>query len=338
MLSLRVAAVAALMSTTPGTSALAWGPQGHALIGEIADQVLAGTPTATKVNTILGPYTLQEAAKWPDCVRSVHRLGDGSFKFVHDKYTDACTAFMTPAETARMEDYARRNWDTFKYRAGHGDHEAYHFADIPIEDGSYAPSDIGASDHDVVHAINAAIAELQHRPVPAPFSIKDDKEAILLLAHFIGDVHQPLHVGAIYLDSNGGEVNPPSPAEAETDSTAGGNFIRTGQKKSEMHAEWDSVPTMVAAMPVAALVAQAKKVPATPGAVTAWSVVWASESVVAAAKAYGGGITYADEGAHEWRATFQDRKAYLEREHVEQETRIVQAGARLASVLKAVLP
>ena len=30
----------------------------------------------------------------------------------------------------------------------------------------------------------------------------------MLLAHFVGDIHQPLHVGALYLDSNDKPVNP----------------------------------------------------------------------------------------------------------------------------------
>jgi hypothetical protein len=37
---------------------------------------------------------------------------------------------------------------------------------------------------------------------PAPFSLKDQREALLLLTHYVGDLHQPLHVGAIYLDKN----------------------------------------------------------------------------------------------------------------------------------------
>ena len=52
-----------------------------------------------------------------------------------------------------------------------------------------------------ISAINAAIRVLQDRPkATAPLSITDKKEALFLLAHFVGDIHQPLHVGAVYLD------------------------------------------------------------------------------------------------------------------------------------------
>ncbi|WP_409362753.1 S1/P1 nuclease [Bradyrhizobium sp. CIR18] len=33
--------------------------------------------------------------------------------------------------------------------------------------------------------------------------MKDKKEALFVLSHLVGDLHQPLHVGAVYLDSAG---------------------------------------------------------------------------------------------------------------------------------------
>jgi hypothetical protein len=333
---LQLIAAAALLVFAGYRSAAAWGPEGHALIGKIADQLLAGTPAGQRVDDILGAYTLEEAAKWPDCVRSVHKLGPNDFQFKEDKFTATCTVFESPDERKRMEDYARRNWDAFPYRPGKGDHEAYHFADIPIQEGSYSPTDIGASEHDVVHAIGAAIAELTGKPVPKPFDIKHDKEAILMLAHFVGDVHQPLHVGAVYLDPQGHVVRPHSEAEAEADSTAGGNFIEVGAK--ELHREWDSVPKGTAETDISVLVSRARDIPADPNVpFSDWAVGWASESVAAAAKAYAE-ITFANDGTHKWRASFANRTQYLRSEHDEQELRIIQAGARLAALFKAIWP
>jgi hypothetical protein len=320
-----------LVSAAPG---YAWGPEGHALIGKIADGLLSGTSAGTKVDRILGTYTLEDAAKWPDCVRSVHKKADGTFKFVPDKYTAPCTKFETPTEEARMEDYATRNWDAFPYRAGHGDHEAYHFADIPIENKAYAEDDIGANSHDVVHAIDAAIAKLKGEPVPAPFSIKDDKEAILMLAHFVGDLHQPLHVGAVYLDANGHRVNPKTQATADKDSTAGGNFIQVGASK-ELHGEWDSVSSTLGKN-VPALVLLAHNVSIDHSMpIDKWAFAWASESVVDAAAAYQG-VSFAPAGEHEWKAIFQSRSRYLANERAIKKRRIVQAGARLAAILEVV--
>src|SRR5262245_39218588 len=79
-------------------SAHAWGPQGHALVGEIADQLLADTNAGKKVDEILGSYGLEDAAKWPDCVRSVHKEPSGQFKFKKDRFTASCTKFFSSKE------------------------------------------------------------------------------------------------------------------------------------------------------------------------------------------------------------------------------------------------
>ena len=108
-----------------------------------------------------------------------------------------------------MVDYVTRNWSNCAYEDRPTNcHKAFHFADVAIQHDTYDRKDVGTSDHDVVAAINAAILVLQSKPAPTPFSIKDKKEALFLLAHFVGDLHQPLHVGAIYLNAAGGEVNP----------------------------------------------------------------------------------------------------------------------------------
>jgi hypothetical protein len=57
--------------------ASAWGPEGHALIGKIADQLVSGTRAGGQVSAKLGTYTLEDAAKWPDCIRSVHKDASG---------------------------------------------------------------------------------------------------------------------------------------------------------------------------------------------------------------------------------------------------------------------
>src|SRR6202035_4149196 len=56
--------------------------------------------------------------------------------------------------------------------------------------------------------IGAAIAVLRDKPAPPPFSILDKKEALLMLTHFVGDLHQPLHVASAYLDADGRFVDP----------------------------------------------------------------------------------------------------------------------------------
>jgi hypothetical protein len=318
-------------------SAQAWGPSGHALIGKIADELLSGTNAGTKVDQILESYTLEDAANWPDCVRSVHKEASGEFKFVPDQFTAPCTKFETDDEEKRMEDYASRNWDTFPFRPGHGDHEAYHYADIPIQDHKYDDSEIGAADHDVVHAINAAIAKLKGQNVPAPFSIKDDKEAILMLAHFVGDLHQPLHVGAIYLDAHGNLVDPTSEGEAESDSTAGGNSIQVGAS-GKLHGEWDAIHSSLKRASVPGLVTAARQVQIDHSvSIEQWADAWASESVEDAGQAFDD-VTFTEVGPHKWKAAFSDRATYLKNERALQKERVIQAGARLAAIFEDIWP
>src|SRR5262252_1427866 len=187
---IRILATALFALAALGGPAYAWNYKGHEVTGAVADELLE--PNAKEqVKTILG-FTLKVAGPWADCARSVARFEDGTFKYTPSdpKFRIPCPSFETPAETARMEDYVSRNWSNCFYQAKHGCNEAYHFTDVAIQHGDYSRSYEGTSERDVVGAINAAIAVLKGQPAPLPFSIRDKKEALLLLTHFVGDLHQ----------------------------------------------------------------------------------------------------------------------------------------------------
>jgi hypothetical protein len=64
-----VAATIALGTTTG--SALAFGPQGHEVVGAIADQLLR-PPATAKFKALLGSQMpLRSAATWADCAKNV---------------------------------------------------------------------------------------------------------------------------------------------------------------------------------------------------------------------------------------------------------------------------
>src|SRR5215472_3775028 len=159
------------------TRALSWEYQGHEMVGAIADRMLSAN-AQQQVQQILG-FSLQVAAPWPDCVRSVVKKDDGTFDYLpspfHPEYRIPCKSFerdTAPAEQARMLDYAARNWLNCTYIPGRPGqcHAAFHFADVTIQRNDYDRRYVGTSDHDVVSAINAAIFVLQGRPAPTPFS------------------------------------------------------------------------------------------------------------------------------------------------------------------------
>jgi hypothetical protein len=314
---------------------LAWGPEGHQVVGSIADQLLTNN-ARQKLAAILG-FPLRVASTWPDCARSVMRQPDGSFKYVADpRFEPPCTSFASPAERARLVDYVSRNWSNCTYEDMPANcHKAFHFADVAIQHDTYDRADIGTNDHDVVSAINAVIMVLQDKPAPAPFSIKDQKESLFLLAHFVGDLHQPLHVGAIYLDAAGRPVNPDAGTFDKNSETAGGNSISEGGRN--LHADWDAIPSRFGTAADRALVAEAKAVPQTAGSFDGWAAAWASDTVMASHKAFQG-LEFTGTGAHKWSVQFDNRQAYVRDENKLKEAQLAKAGARLAQLLNAIWP
>jgi hypothetical protein len=319
-------------------SAFGWGHEGHELIGSIADQKLS-MHARQQVSQILG-FELRVAAPWADCVRSVVRNQDGSFKYSpdpkHPEYTVACTSFETPEEIARMEDYISRNWSNCFYETGHGCDEAYHFDDVAVQHSRYDRSYVGTSAHDVVSAIQAAIMVLKDMPGPSPFSIKDKKEALFLLSHFVGDIHQPLHVGAVYLDSTGKLIDPDSDAPDDpTTHTAGGNLI--SDQGTNFHSEWDQIPPVLGHSADATTMGAANAVPNTTGPLETWPVAWATDTIVASHSAFAG-ASFAGVGASRWVVKFANHQQYVNDQDKIKKAQIAKGGARLAQVLNAIWP
>jgi hypothetical protein len=311
--------------------AFAWGPEGHQVIGLIADQLL-NAHAKQEVASILG-LPLRVASTWPDCARSVERQPDGTFKYIPNKEFDQpCMSF----DRNELQNYVKNNWSNCTYDEKPTNcHKAFHFADVAIQHDDYERKFVGTSDHDLVSAINAAIAVLQQKPAPGPFVITTQKEALFMLAHFVGDIHQPLHVGAIYLDAAGGIVNPDVGNFDENSATAGGNFINEGH--GNLHADWDKIPKSLGTNASKATVSQAKAVMPTPESVESWAAAWASETVLASHSAFEG-LTFTGTGPHKWSVQFDNSKGYVKNENSLKGRQLAKAGARLAELLNAIWP
>lgn len=345
----------ALLSFLAPTSALAWGYQGHRVVGSIADELLKGSNTATQVQTILndgdpnGKLTLRLVGPWADCVKSVQHNDDGSFKYVvQDKderiqYEVPCTVFSTvSAENARMVDYVQRNWSNCSVAPDTPPgncHSTYHFDDVTIQRDSFNRNEQGTNDHDVVAAIAAAIAVLRGNLAPPPFSIKDKKEALMLLVHFVGDLHQPLHVGSIYL---GPDSKPVDPDIAHTidplTQTRGGNSIH--DQNIDLHSEWDNIPYDLGDKFTQELMTAARAVPASAGTTTDdWTASWAGDSIQLARHVLSI-INYQqpDPQKPNWNLTFDDRTSYLLMADLLKRRQLAEGGAHLAEILKAIWP
>jgi len=353
-----------------GQQVLAWGYQGHEVVGAIADELIKDNANASRqVHDILNSplpstdeikeqkdllpgkrdLTLQQAGPWADCVKAVtHHDGD-RFKYeldpAHPEYETPCIPFNSALERARMEDYVKHNWSTpdcSYHPFGHeqGCHNTYHFDDVAIQRDSYDRSDLGTSSHDVVSAINAAIAVLTDKTPPPPFVIRDKKMALLLLTHFVGDLHQPLHVGAVYLDPLGGRVDPDAAHQIDpATETAGGNSIQDGNVV--LHAEWDDIPFDIGLKATDELLQSARAVPADSAPMDGWAASWATDTMQVAHEAFKD-LTFCpktDEG--KWPVSFADHDqhmAYLHRMDEIKRQQLAKAGARLAEILNTIWP
>jgi hypothetical protein len=314
--------------------AFAWGPDGHRTVGTLAEKLIAGTNAATQVHALLGTLSLADVAVWADCAKGVN---PSTFKYEHPGKYPECKIFETPTGEAEMEDFVRRNATNCPLKPGEEIcHKQYHYTDVAIQHQTYLLGFVGTRDDDIVGAIIATTHVLKGDPAPAPFNIKDKLEALRLLAHYAGDIHQPLHVGAVYLDAQGNEVNPDTGTFDPNTATRGGNSIFVGSTKQNFHATWDAIPsTLTLAHVTAAWVSSARAIPATAGSDFDWPKRWASESVAQANLAMSS-LRYGPKTGTHWTVALP--KSYSTKMKSIKQVQLTRGGARLAQLLQDIWP
>lgn len=336
----KFAAAIAVVGFTLSGPTFAWSENGHQTVGAIADILIQNSNAGRQVNAILGTInnqqlTLKDVAVWADCVRSVQP--GNPYTYDPGKYKiQACAIFEDDAGKQAMEDYAQRNNSNCPYENKYYEcHKAFHFADVDIEHNTYSISFVGTHDFDIVHAIDAAILVLQGQPSHAPFNFSSKKEALMLIAHFVGDLHQPLHVGAIYLEpGDGTEIDPDAGTYDPQTDTAGANQI-TGTG-GNLHSQWDKTKyALNDASAMNAMATDAKHVGSTSGDYMHWAEIWAGDTIVVAQQSFQG-ISYAAKGDKGWPATYDDRGSYVKNMQTIQKQQVIKGGARLAQLLKAI--
>ena len=328
--------VAAALACMAGP-AIAWGPTGHSEVGAIADELLKDHPkAAAQVRAILGEISLAQAGPWADCLRSV--AGPPGFGYTHsDIYGAPCVVFEGSELKGQMEDYVRRNWSNCAYTGPGGCHTQYHFLDIALQRPRYEHGLVGTNAYDIVQAMNAAIVVLRGGRSPAPFDFTR-RDALMMLTHLIGDLHQPLHVGAVFLDEQGRVVDPDS-SDAERERahratlTNGGNSLvwTESGRQMNLHSAWDGVT------PNAYSLAYARSFPATTGPLENWTGSWATDTLIQARAALSG-LGFGAKQGNRWPLTFNSQARYAADRAAMQRLQIEKAGARLAQVLVAIWP
>jgi len=194
-------------------STLAWGGDGHQTIGRIASLRLKPR-TAQRIALILKPgETLANISTWADTVKE--RVGK----------TDP-----DPDTNAFLQDVVHNERN-----------REWHYVNLPLNCRSYQTCNGFRHYHDVVQMLNVAIQTLQGRPSQTyPLS---KRNALKLLVHLAGDIHQPLHVGVGFIDDSGQSPRfVRDTAEIKRKilpSDKGGNDLVIDGNRQNLHGFWD---------------------------------------------------------------------------------------------------
>jgi hypothetical protein len=313
------ATILVLPFTYVASIALGYGDDGHKTVGAIADQLIANSPnTVAHVRTLLGNETLEHAATWAD-----------DCKYHFNPHDPDMVAFVN----------TNPHWPN---NDGPHDQHAYHYTDIPIQESRYRDNSAGAKPIDVVHMARNCIAIIQghsnakNNPTHIP-----PQTALRLLVHYVGDIHQPLHVGAAYFGPNAATVNPNTTPGAQAD--RGGNAISF--HSTNLHSYWDTtaVKNAMAAAHADTPEAFAQSILNNPPTgwkpssfISTWNRQWANEVLPISAQAYNQlQFRTAPNG---WNGKSNDLAAYDQWAAEQVRTEIGRAGFRLAAILKKIWP
>jgi hypothetical protein len=142
------------------TSVHAWGKVGHQVVGDLAEKLLTDK-AKRRVRSLLGADDLGDVSTWADKIR-----GQSSVR----------------AQLARK---------FFKWTGPKPERVVNKWHYMTVADRVTYRPDMAPAEGDTYKAI----VTLNNVLRSSSWSPKDKKEALMLLVHFIGDLHQPLHIG-----------------------------------------------------------------------------------------------------------------------------------------------
>lgn len=175
--------------------------------------------------------SLEQEGPWVDCVTNVKDVEDM-------RYGAGCSLSWDqegPSEKY-IEAFADKNLinctgrtDANPYR------KQYRFTDVVLSapNPAFKLAEPGKNEPDGFQAILAAVDVLQAKPTRAPLiKAVDHKGALPMPADLVGELHQPLHAGAIYLKDDGHE------SAATTSFTSGVSWMPAGRKTDQKAARY----------------------------------------------------------------------------------------------------
>ena len=212
---IRALAFALLVVVASASDAAAWGDLGHQAIAYAAYQLL-DEPTRAAVARAAGiprlrAEDLARMATWADDIRRLERTGPHA---------------LDPEEIREAEAFARR----------FPDHPTWHYVNLPLGEPYPPHASAYTRPNDVVGSLLRCVAVLEGRDATA----LTKRIALRFLVHLVGDVHQPLHVGAGFFDIREPAMprlvrNPAGARRVVSD--LGGNRLTFAT--TNLHATWD---------------------------------------------------------------------------------------------------
>lgn len=296
----------------------------------VAEILLANDARGAAAKELLGGASLAEAATWADCAKGY------------------C---------------GQLSEDEKAYVAQNPQHATYHYTDVAIQQSRYQLGAAGTRDNDIVQVTKQAANVLRGRSPNSGPAVFDRKSALWVLAHMVGDLHQPLHVGSIYFADDCAEVVDPNIVGAGQPnfgigstvvSTNGGNDLKLSGKSFHV-AYWDE-GVVIGAMRLAGvanksvqefanfIVSHPPKGWETSGDPETWPEQWATEVLPIAKTALTtaniGDGTHADNEEQGLKCTWpvavsRDYTTWANQQALNQ---LAKAGYRLDAIIRATLP
>lgn len=207
--------------------------RGHRLVGAIADRRLAKDKAVRdKVRLLLDGLTLEQVATLPDQIKSWDACGD-----------------KTP-DNRPVTDHKRINRELRAFLkanlcSSNPSHGEFHYVNIPIVGNEqYADGQVGRRQFDIVQMIPFCIRVLRGEEPETNDRAITKAVAVILITHYVGDIHQPLHVGAQFFNADGNPFEPTNTNPGFADQ--GGNKLTLftfmkGKRVSagNLHGYWD---------------------------------------------------------------------------------------------------
>ena len=303
--------------------ASAWGVEGHAAIASIAERLLAPN-TEAAVRDLLaqgGDKDLVSVASWADLVL-IAAHGEGPL---------------------------RENLEAAEFNRAFPTSGKWHYVNIPLGALSYEDARNFVDGENVIHAIERCVRVLESSaPAPNDFT---KIQALRLLVHFIGDIHQPLHCGTGFYSFPDPEtpllVTAPAEAFGKPNDRGGNLLFYDSSPIDQLHALWDrvlveNVDHNIDYRVLADYLSRnylPKETQTTSGDYHQWASAWAIDSVKAANLAFSGinfGTAEFDADQHLVRITVTLPTNYIEENRARAAQQLAKAGVHLSQLLNAI--